>query len=69
MMIMTATKLLLTCARNTSKHPFIQATERYYKTESESFLAENSVSEYLKKAEERLKEEEDHVEPAPHATR
>ena len=42
--------------------PFITATERYYKTESEAFLAENSVSEYLKKAEERLKEEEDRVE-------
>ena len=42
--------------------PFIQATEKYYKTESEAFLAENSVSDYLKKAEERLKEEEDRVE-------
>lgn len=42
--------------------PFIDATEQYYKHESESFLAENSVSDYLKKAEERLKEEEDRVE-------
>lgn len=42
--------------------PFIAATELYYKTESEAFLAENSVSDYLKKAEERLKEEEDRVE-------
>lgn len=42
--------------------PFINATEKYYKHESESFLAENSISEYLKKAEERLKEEEDRVE-------
>lgn len=42
--------------------PFIAATEKYYKNESESFLAENSISEYLKKAEERLKEEEDRVE-------
>ncbi|KAJ7857731.1 Cullin [Mycena olivaceomarginata] len=32
---------------------------KYYKNESESFLAENSVSDYLKKAEERLREEED----------
>ncbi|KIY70348.1 ubiquitin-protein ligase [Cylindrobasidium torrendii FP15055 ss-10] len=42
--------------------PFIQATELYYKKESEAFLSENTVSEYLKKAEERLREEEDRVE-------
>ncbi|KDQ62582.1 hypothetical protein JAAARDRAFT_30480 [Jaapia argillacea MUCL 33604] len=42
--------------------PFLDATEKYYKTESEAFLAENSVSDYLKKAEERLREEEDRVE-------
>ncbi|KAF5382559.1 hypothetical protein D9615_002947 [Tricholomella constricta] len=42
--------------------PFIDATEAYYKKESEAFLAESSVSDYLKKAEERLKEEEDRVE-------
>jgi cullin 1 len=42
--------------------PFLEATEQYYKQESEAFLAENSVSDYLKKAEERLREEEDRVE-------
>ncbi|KAG8984440.1 hypothetical protein FRB95_009792 [Tulasnella sp. JGI-2019a] len=42
--------------------PFIDATERYYKQESDAFLTNNSISEYLKKAEERLKEEEDRVE-------
>jgi len=42
--------------------PFIEATELYYRQESESFLAANSVSDYLKKAEERLREEEDRVE-------
>ena len=41
---------------------FIEATEKYYKTESEAFLAENSVSDYPNKAEERLKEEEDCVD-------
>jgi len=41
---------------------FIQATEQYYKRESETFLAENSVPDYLKKAEERLREEENRVE-------
>ncbi|KAF8651092.1 hypothetical protein AX16_004892 [Volvariella volvacea WC 439] len=42
--------------------PFIAATEQYYKAESEAFLASNSISDYLKKAEDRLKEEEDRVE-------
>lgn len=42
--------------------PFIESSEQYYKKESEAFLAENTVSEYLKKAEERLREEEDRVE-------
>jgi cullin 1 len=42
--------------------PFIDSTEKYYKQESESFLAASSVSDYLKKAEERLREEEDRVE-------
>ena len=42
--------------------PFLEATEKYYKLESEAFLAENSISDYLKRAEERLREEEDRVE-------
>lgn len=42
--------------------PFLAATEMYYKKESEAFLAENSVPDYLRKAEERLREEEDRVE-------
>ncbi|KAE9389355.1 Cullin-domain-containing protein [Gymnopus androsaceus JB14] len=42
--------------------PFIEATEKYYKKESETFLASNTVSEYLKKAEDRLREEEDRIE-------
>ncbi|KAH9979902.1 Cullin-domain-containing protein [Lactifluus volemus] len=41
--------------------PFLNATEAYYKLESDSFLAENNLSDYLNKAEERLKEEEDRV--------
>ena len=42
--------------------PFIAETVRYYKNESATFLAENSVSDYLKKAEDRLREEEDRVQ-------
>ena len=42
--------------------PFIDTTEKYYKQEAETFLASHSISDYLKKAEERLREEEDRVE-------
>ncbi|OCH90896.1 Cullin-domain-containing protein [Obba rivulosa] len=42
--------------------PFLETTENYYRQESEAMLAENSVAGYLKKAEERLREEEDWVE-------
>ncbi|KAG9048974.1 hypothetical protein FS837_011525 [Tulasnella sp. UAMH 9824] len=40
----------------------INATEKYYKHKLDSFLDENSISEYLKKAGKWLKEEEDRVE-------
>jgi len=42
--------------------PFIVATEKYYKKESDTFLSQNTVSDYLRKAEDRLKDEEDRVE-------
>lgn len=42
--------------------PFLEATERYYKAESDQFVLENSVSDYMKKAETRLHEEEGRVE-------
>ncbi|KAJ4478974.1 ubiquitin-protein ligase [Lentinula aciculospora] len=48
--------------------PFIEATENYYKLESETFLASNTVSEYLKKAEDRLREEEDRIERYLHTS-
>ncbi|EMC96363.1 hypothetical protein BAUCODRAFT_33693 [Baudoinia panamericana UAMH 10762] len=41
--------------------PFIDATTKYYERESEVFLAENSVVDYMKKAERRLDEEKDRV--------
>jgi len=44
------------------------AMEEYYKHKSKLFVAKNSTSDYLKKAEERLKEEEDHVERYLHTT-
>ncbi|KAJ6578957.1 Cullin [Mycena sp. CBHHK59/15] len=42
--------------------PFLAATERYYTAESDAFLARASVADYLRRAEERLREEEDRVE-------
>ncbi|KAF1992417.1 cullin-2 [Aulographum hederae CBS 113979] len=41
--------------------PFLEATSEYYKNESKSFVAVNSVVEYMKKAEQRLDEEKERV--------
>ena len=41
--------------------PFLKATEKYYKAESAAFVTNNSVSDYLKKAEDRLSEEMDRI--------
>ncbi|RKO91623.1 Cullin [Blyttiomyces helicus] len=41
--------------------PFVAATEEYYKLESERFISENSITDYMKKAEQRLEEEDKRV--------
>jgi cullin 1 len=41
--------------------PFLEATKQYYDSESKRFVAENSVVEYMKKAEVRLEEEKERV--------
>ncbi|KAI9009083.1 Cullin [Hyaloraphidium curvatum] len=48
--------------------PFIQATEAYYKAESEKFISENSIPDYMKKAEARLAEEESRVQMYLHTS-
>jgi cullin 1 len=47
---------------------FLAATEDYYKKESQSFLAENSISDYLKKVEARLEEEARRVDLYLHSS-
>ena len=46
---------------NSFQIPFLNATKQYYQAESEAFVANNSVSDYMKKAEDRLQDEADRV--------
>ncbi|OJJ49911.1 hypothetical protein ASPZODRAFT_156939 [Penicilliopsis zonata CBS 506.65] len=55
------TKSTLEVYRFYFEKPFIQATRVYYENESRQFVAENSVVEYMKKAEARLEEEKARV--------
>ncbi|GAA5976152.1 hypothetical protein JCM5350_000332 [Sporobolomyces pararoseus] len=54
--------------REAFEKPFLLATETYYKAESEQFIGDNSVTEYMKKAETRLGEEENRVDLYLHAS-
>ena len=40
---------------------FLDATIHYYRAESGAFVADNSISDYMTKAEDRLQEESDRV--------
>lgn len=55
------TKSTLDVYRRHFEAPFLQNTKEYYQRESKLFVAENSVVEYMKKAETRLDEERDRV--------
>jgi cullin 1 len=55
------TKSTLDVYRFHFEKPFIDATKVFYQAESKQFVAENSVVEYMKKAEARLDEEEERV--------
>ena len=43
------------------ERPFVTATETFYKQESQQFMSDNTVTEYMKKAESRLEEERQRV--------
>ncbi|KAJ4228798.1 ubiquitin ligase (cullin) of SCF [Fusarium falciforme] len=49
------------------ERPFLEATRLFYQAESKRLIAENSVVEYMKKAETRLDEEEERVRMYLHA--
>lgn len=54
-------KSTLEVYRQYFQRPFIAATKTYYQNESRQFVAENSVVEFMKKAEARLDEEKARV--------
>ncbi|KAI9327739.1 Cullin [Zopfochytrium polystomum] len=56
-----ATKATLDIYKQYFEQPFIQATEAYYKAESTKFISEHSITDYMKKAEARLAEEENRI--------
>lgn len=56
-----STKSTLEVYRSCFEKPFLEATKAFYQKESKQFVAENSIVEYMKKAEKRLGEEEERV--------
>ncbi|PKI84553.1 ubiquitin ligase (cullin) of SCF [Malassezia vespertilionis] len=63
-----ATRVNLDVYRTYFQQAFLDATEAHYKAESDAFLAQNSVTDYMRKADVRLKEEADRIEMYLHPT-
>lgn len=59
-------RVTLEVYRNSFEIPFKKETTNYYVAEAQQFLSQHSVTEYMKKAEDRIKEEEERVEMCLH---